>query len=246
MKKIFKYTGLFLLVMVVLICIYYTYLIYDARNYTRDVISSDLVQAQWRKPNGTVKKFGIFHHDLSKRQMEILIKVQDPGFYEHNGIDLSTPGAGLTTITQAIVKKLYFDDFKPGIAKIKQSLIARFAVNEFLSKEDQLTLFVNLMYFGSVAGKPVIGLESAAQAYYQQPVTQLNEDQYISLIAMLVMPNTFHILKHPDWNRERSNRIKALLAGEYHPQGLMDQFYGELPQETIDAGLPPASYFGKP
>ena len=75
------------------------------------------------------RKFEIDSHDLSKRQKEILLKVQDPGFYDHSGIDLWTPGAGLTTITQAIVKKLYFNDFKSGIAKIKQSLIARFAVN---------------------------------------------------------------------------------------------------------------------
>ena len=223
---------------------YYMYSIQEARKYTCEIISLDIEQAQWRKPNGTIKKFAIFSHDLSKRQTEILIKVQDPEFYDHNGIDLSTPGAGLTTITQAIVKKLYFDSFKPGIAKIKQSLIARFVVDELIPKDDQLTLFINTMYFGNVDGKPIIGLESAAHAYYHQPVNKLTEDQYISLIAMLVMPNTFHIIKHPEWNRDRTNRIKALIAGEYKPKGLMDQFYGELPQEVVNAGLPPASYFG--
>jgi len=192
-----------------------------------------------------IKKFEILSHDLSKRQREILIKVQDPGFYTHNGIDLSTPGAGLTTITQAIGKKLYFNRFKPGIAKIKQSLIARFVINDLIPKDDQLTLFINTMYFGKVAEKPIVGLESAANAYYHQPVNTLTEDQYISLIAMLIAPKTFHITEHPDRNLDRTNRIKAVIAGEYKPQGLMDQFYGELPQETINAGLPPASYFGK-
>jgi hypothetical protein len=61
---------------------------------------------------------------------------------------------------------------------------------------------------------------------------------------MLVMPKTFHIIEHPEWNKDRTNRIKALIAGEYKPKGLMDQFYGELPQEVVNAGLPPASYFG--
>mgnify|MGYP003564611128 CR=1 FL=1 len=224
---------------------YYVYSIQEARKYTREIISLDVAKAQWRHPNGIIKGFEIFSHDLSKRQKEILIKVQDPGFYGHNGIDLSTPGAGLTTITQAIVKKLYFDSFKPGIAKIKQSLIARFVVNELISKDDQLTLFINAMYFGNVDGKPIVGLESAANAYYHQPVNNLTEDQYISLIAMLVMPKTFHIIEHPEWNMDRSDRIKALIAGEYKPKGLMDQFYGELPQEVVNAGLPPASYFGK-
>jgi membrane peptidoglycan carboxypeptidase len=245
MKKILKYTGLLLLVIFLGISSYYVYAIQEARKYTQEIISLDLAKAQWRHPNGTVKRFEIFSHDLSKRQTEILIKVQDPGFHDHNGIDLSTPGAGITTITQAIVKKLYFDNFKPGIAKIKQSLIAKFVVNELIPKDDQLTLFVNTMYFGNVDGKPTVGLESAANAYYHKPVNKLTEDQYISLIAMLVMPKTFHIIKHPEWNMDRTNRIKALIAGEYKPKGLMDQFYGELPQEVINAGLPPASYFSR-
>ncbi len=210
------------------------------------MIYIDLQKSQWRYPNGLVKKFDILGNDLNERQKEILIKVQDPGFYGHNGIDLSTPGAGLTTITQAITKKLYFANFKPGIAKIKQSLIAKFVVNDLISKDDQLTLFINTMYFGNVDEKQVVGLESAANAYYQQSVKRLTEDQYISLIAMLVAPNTFHIIDHPEWNMDRTNRIKALVNGTYKPKGLMDQFYGELPKEVINSGLPPASYIGNP
>ena len=244
MKKIILHAGIYLLIIISGIFAYYIYSINEARKYTRKIISMDIAKAQWRQPNGRIKRFEIFGHDMSKRQTEILIKVQDPGFYDHNGIDLSTPGGGLTTITQAIVKKLYFDDFKPGIAKIKQSLIARFVVNEMIPKDDQLNLFINTMYFGDVDGKPIVGLQSAAYAYYQQPVNNLTEDQYISLIAMLVMPKTFHIIMHPEWNRDRTNRIKALIAGEYKPNGLMDQFYGELAREVVNAGLPPASYFG--
>ncbi len=244
MKKFLKYTGVFLLIIIFVICVYYMYSLHEARKYTREMISIDLEKAQWRHPNGIIKRFEIFSRDLSKRQTEILIKVQDPGFYHHNGIDLSTPGAGLTTITQSIVKKLYFDNFKPGIAKIEQSLIARFIVNKLISKDDQLTLFINTMYFGNLDGQPIVGLESAANTYYHQAVKRLTEDQYISLIAMIVMPGTFHIIDHSEWNMDRTNRIKALIAGEYKPKGLMDQFYGELPQEVVNAGLPSASYFG--
>jgi membrane peptidoglycan carboxypeptidase len=244
MKKFLKYTGCALVIILISVTAYYTYAVHTAEAYTNKIISADLQKSQWRQPNGMPSKFEMRSHDLSRRQTEILVKVQDPGFYNHDGIDLSTPGAGLTTITQAIVKKLYFEKFKPGIAKIKQSLIAKFVVNDLISKDDQLTLFINTMYFGEADGKPVIGLESAAKAYYQRSVNMLTEEQYISLIAMIVMPGTFHITNHPEWNKERTSRIKALLAGQYKPKGLMDQFYGELPQEVISNGLPPASYFG--
>ncbi len=246
LKKCFKYTGIFSLIVFLGIAAYYGYALQEAQKYTREIISSDIAKFQWRQPKGTISKYEISGNDLSKRQVDILIKVQDPGFYSHNGIDLSTPGAGLTTITQAITKKLYFDSFTPGIAKIKQSLIARFVVNEQISKDEQLTLFINSMYFGDVDGNPVVGLQSAAKAYYRKVVSALSEQEYISLIAMLVAPNTFHLIDHPEWNLDRTERIKALLAGDYQPKGLMDQFYGELPQEVVNAGLPPASYFEKP
>ena len=53
---------------------------------------------------------------LSEEQLRILLAVEDPNFFSHSGIDLSTPGAGLTTITQALAKRLYFEQFQPGLA----------------------------------------------------------------------------------------------------------------------------------
>lgn len=244
MKKLIRYAGFLLLAVFVGISAYYILEVRQARQYTNEVVLEDLKENCWRKPNGTIHAFEISNHDLSKQQIDILLKVQDPAFYEHQGIDLSTPGAGLTTITQAITKTLYFNNFKPGLAKIKQSLIARFVVDDLIPKNDQLTLFINMIYFGNVNQNPVFGLKAAAEAYYGKPVQELTEEQYISLIAMIICPKTFHLVNHSDWNRDRANRIKTLVAGEYKPNGLMDQYYGELPQEIIDYGLPPASYFG--
>lgn len=246
MKRYLKYTLLISTILLAATTAYYLNAVVQAREYTKKVVSMDLAKHQWRKPGEAPVEFELRGHDLSGRQKEILVKVQDPGFYGHDGIDLKTPGAGLTTITQAIVKKLYFKKFRPGIAKIEQTLIACLAVDGLISKDEQVTLFINTMYFGKVDGKPVIGLKSAANAYYRKPLKTLTEEEYISLIAMIVMPSTFHLLDHPEWNRDRTNRIKALLSGKYKPKGLMDQFYGRLPQEVIDSGLPAASYFDKP
>jgi membrane peptidoglycan carboxypeptidase len=244
MARILKYIELFILVIFIAGVVYGTFTVVTARVYTKKTVLKDLANSQWRQLKGEPKPFGITSSDLSERQKAIVVKVQDPGFYHHHGIDLSTPGAGITTITQAIVKKLYFENFTPGIAKIKQSIIARFVVDGLIPKEDQLTIFLNAMYFGKVNNRSLIGLATASKAYYQKPVDRLTEDQYISIIAMIVMPGTFHILDHPEWNRERTNRIKALVDGRYTPKGLMDQFYGDLPKEVVEAGLPRASYFG--
>ena len=101
-----------------------------------------------------------------------------------------------------------------------------------------------MMYFGNCKGKPVIGLDSAAQAYYGQPVA------YPDRRSVYFPDRHDRHAEHPfmfwiirKWNRDRTNRIKKLVAGEYNPQGLMDQFYGELPKDVIDNGLPAGFVF---
>lgn len=163
--------------------------------------------------------------ELTPRQREILIAVQDPNFMNHKGVEFSTPGSGWTTITQSIVKKLYFDDFRQGIAKIRQTLIARFALHGRMTKEEQLTAFINLMWFE----KNVTGLSSAAEHYYQKSVRDLSEDEFISIVAMIIDPKRFNINSHPENNKARTDAIKRMLSGEYVPKGLFDITYDKQP-----------------
>jgi membrane peptidoglycan carboxypeptidase len=227
-KKILLIIGALL---VVLLC-YFTFVIIKARLDTPGIVKKAL-SAEW---------VTLEVRDLTPWQLNALLKVEDPNFYHHHGIDLKTPGAGLTTITQSVVKKLYFTHFKPGIAKINQSLIARFAFNPLTPKEQQLQLFINDMYFGSVNGKSVIGLDQAAHTYYHKAIFELTEDEYLSLIAMIAAPENFHILNRPEDNAERTARIKKVISGAYKPKSLMDIYYGKLDRDT-QRGLAPASYF---
>lgn len=180
--------------------------------------------------------------DLSPWQLQALLAVEDPKFYDHRGIDLKTPGAGLTTITQSIAKKLYFKPFRPGIRKLRLMALARWVVDPLVSKDDQLTLFLNLPWYGKKDGQDIVGLSAAARAYYGKTVGQLAEAEYLSLIAMIIAPLNFHVLEQPEANRERVARIQKMLSGEYQPKGLMDMFYGPLPEKS-QKGLAPASYF---
>jgi len=163
--------------------------------------------------------------DFPDGWLDKLLTVEDPSFYRHNGIDLSTPGAGITTITQGMVKYLYFKKFKPGIAKLRQSVIAVFALNALVPKETQLLIFVNTAYLGHYNKMPVRGFAQAAEIYFQKPFQQLSADEYLSLVAMIIAPNTFHVKKYPEMNATRVRRIKNLLNGEYKPKGLMDLYY---------------------
>lgn len=187
------------------------------------------------------EKIAVRPADLPRRRVDQLLKVEDPNFLAHKGVDLKTPGAGLTTITQSLVKIFYFEDFRPGFAKLKQTLIARFAVHPLVSKQDQLTLLLNYAYLGNCRGTPVRGFAAAADCYYGRRLDRLREDEYLSLVALLVAPDTFSPVLNPQANKDRVERIKKLVAGEYTPKHHMDIYYGPLDPRTQTA-LAPASY----
>jgi len=227
-RRVVRYSAGSLAVVLLAVCAYSAGVVFQARDHTRRVIIPGLEQD--RPP----LKAG----DLTPRQLEILLKVEDPAFFDHGGVDLRTPGAGLTTITQALVKKLFFKRFRPGPAKLKQTLIAYFALDPLVSKEDQLTLFLNRVGLGH----GVEGFAQAALHYYGRPFARLSEDEYISLVAMIIAPGNFNLADYPQRNALRVSRIKKLVAGEYRPKGLCDLYYGPLDALTRQ-GLAPLSYF---
>jgi membrane carboxypeptidase/penicillin-binding protein PbpC len=186
-------------------------------------------------------KLGV--RDLSKWQLDALLKIEDPGFYSHNGVDLTTPGAGITTITQGLVKIYYYHPFKSGpINKLTQTLITLFAFNPYTSKEEQLRLFINDIYLGKIGERRIYGFGEAADAYFKKTISALTEDEFLSLVAMIIAPANFSIVERPAANKERTARIKKVVSGEYKPKSLMDLYYGPLDPESQE-NLPPVSYF---
>jgi membrane carboxypeptidase/penicillin-binding protein len=220
-----KKIGILFFLLVFCVFIYSFLVIHQAKLYTEKVILNDYKSGKWRIYEGEARPLQAKIEDLNHNKMSWLLNIQDPGFYQHKGIDLSTPGAGLTTITQAIVKKLYFKEFNSGFNKVKQSLIARFVAHEILEKSEQIVIFINSVYMGMVDGKEIYGLAQSSQVYYGKVLSQLSDDEYLSLVAMLIGPNQFNVLSAPEKNRERVARIKSVLSGEYKPKDLTDVYY---------------------
>jgi membrane carboxypeptidase/penicillin-binding protein len=160
--------------------------------------------------------------DFSLDQLTILLSVEDPVFYTHRGYDFFTPGAGWTTITEGLVKWYYFDNYKPGLAKIRQILIAAFVLDPVVSKDNQLRLFINKVYLGQIAGRPVEGFASASRVYFHKEFSELGRDEYMALVAMIIAPETVNVIKQPDANAERVKRIAHLVDDDYLPKGWLD------------------------
>ena len=96
--------------------------------------------------------------DLSRAQLEAILAVQqDTHFPEHNGTNLLR--GTRTTVTEGLAKYLFFERFRPGLATIRRSLIARFAIHPLVSKRDQLHLYINVLTLGFVGDNFVEGLD---------------------------------------------------------------------------------------
>jgi membrane peptidoglycan carboxypeptidase len=216
MRRFSRIFGRLVLLCAIIVIGYETVSVVVARHATPDIFQRILAEDK-----------GVVLSDIPAKRVDQLLAVEDPGFYQHNGVDLSTPGAGLTTITQAMVKYLYFDDFRSGFMKLEQTLIARLAVDPLISKDEQLTVFINTAYLGHVDGSEVRGFPSAAKVYFRKAFYELTDEEYLSLVAMLIAPNRFSVKYHPDKNRERVELIKMVLSGEYRPKGNRDVYYGQ-------------------
>jgi membrane peptidoglycan carboxypeptidase len=163
--------------------------------------------------------------ELPPGRIDDLLAVEDPAFRTHSGIDLSTPGAGWTTITQGLAKDLYFDAFRPGpLAKLEQSLAA-LVLDARTSKDRQLRLFLSRAYLGEIPAGSVNGFAAAARVWIGKDVRQLDRREFLSLVAMVIGPNAYGIASQPERNAERLARIERLLAGECRPEGWGDVTY---------------------
>jgi hypothetical protein len=159
---------------------------------------------------------------LTKRQADILLRVEDPTFRTNKGLDFATPGASMTTISQSLGKRIFFAHFKPGFAKGELIALTRFALYPLVDKDRTLKAYLAASYYGRRHGRSVIGLGQAARAWFGKDLAALSEDEYLALIAMGPSPRTLDPVDHAAANADRVARIKRLLANACKPTGLRD------------------------
>jgi membrane carboxypeptidase/penicillin-binding protein len=179
---------------------------------------------------------------LPDRTTDILLRVEDPSFREHRGIDPFEPGQGTVTITRALVHMLYLDRHDlSGVAGAFQSAyrfvdriagpvdlgpdVMALVVDARLGKTRQLQLFLQHVYMGRQGNRQVYGFPAAARAYFGKDARQLSRNEIVTLVAMVVGPNQFHPVRHPGALAERTRRIERLLRGACRPRGVRDVHY---------------------
>ena len=124
------------------------------------------------------------------------ISAEDGHFYTHHGIDWAEvekvvndskesglPARGASTITQQLVKNLFFTTHRNPLRKAFEYTLAPLA-DSILGKQRELELYLNIVEWGP----GVYGAEAAAQYHYHVPAARLDRDQAARLAACLPAP----------------------------------------------------------
>lgn len=211
MRRVLKFAGVLLGALVVAVFVYGAIGYWDAL--------SDAPQLRQRADDLIAEGRG--GASLDPEHLAILLKVEDPGFAEHIGVDFSTPGAGATTITQSASKRLAFDRFRPGIGKIRQTGYA-LGLESRLTKPQILALWLDTLEMGEGADGWIIGFHNASDAIYGRPPAELSTAEFTRLVAVLIAPGSYRLGSDDPQLDERVARIGRLVAGACTPEGLGD------------------------
>ena len=159
---------------------------------------------------------------LSPPRTAALLTLEDPTFWSNKGLDFSSPGAGMTTISQSLGKRIFFEHFHPGLPKGELIALTRFALYPKVDKPRTLKAFLATAYFGQRDGRPVVGIGAGARAWFGKPLAALTDREFLSLLAMGLSPRALDPVRHAAANAERVGRIERLLARRCRPDGFRD------------------------
>lgn len=133
---------------------------------------------------------------ISPNLQHAVISAEDGHFYRHHGVDWEQVQKvaeesnetgkikrGASTITQQLVKNLFFTTHRNPVRKAFEYTLAPLA-DRILGKRRVLELYLNLIEFGP----GVFGAEAAAEYHYHTTAAQLDREQAARLAAIVPSP----------------------------------------------------------
>ena len=158
---------------------------------------------------------------LGTERIDQLLQVQDPGFWTHAGVDLTTPGAGITTMTQSLAKRVGFRSFRPGFRKIRQTGYA-LGLEQRLSKQQIIALFLDTAEMGRGPEGWMTGFFKASELVFGRSVAALEDREFLSLVAVMISPARFDLLSDDPGLADRLRRIERLVSSRCTPNSVGD------------------------
>lgn len=169
---------------------------------------------------------------------EAIIAVEDKRFYDHHGVDVKAifrafiqnikageVVEGGSTITQQLVKNIYFSSEQTLTRKLKEAAMA-IKVDFVYSKEDILELYLNKIYFGEGRW----GVQGAANVYFSKNAQALSLAESALLAGLPKAPTHYSPIKDKDKAISRRNLVLSLMLDQEY---ISEKEYNEAKSESV-------------
>jgi len=152
------------------------------------------------------------------------IAIEDERFYRHGGVDyegiaraafknLEAGKAveGGSTITQQLVRNLYVGRERTLERKIREARLAE-ELEDRHSKRWILESYLNSVPYGTVDGQTAVGVQAAAQTFFDKPAKNLTLEESALLAGLPQSPSKLNPFQNPREALERRNEVLRKLA----------------------------------
>ena len=180
---------------------------------------------------------------------QALIDIEDARFYEHRGLDVEgtlrallrnlqagSVQEGGSTITQQLVKQTLLQTAvtpeeraaatEDSVGrKLREARLA-LALEEEYSKDEIITRYLNLVYFGEGA----YGVQAAARAYFSVDAADLTLPQAAVLAGLVQTPTADNPINEPERAQERRNQVLGRMLDLGH---ITQQEFDELTPQPV-------------
>jgi membrane peptidoglycan carboxypeptidase len=180
---------------------------------------------------------------LPRHIPDAFVAAEDVRFHHHIGVDpigmaralwldLRVHGIaqGGSTIDQQIVKARFLSNERTWRRKLIEIPLA-LLLDLRMRKNEILEIYLNEVYLGHSAGKPVLGIDEAARLYFDKRPQDLRLDEAALLAGMIRAPNRDTPDKRPDVVRVRRN---AILAVMHERHWIDDRQYGDAIARVVE------------
>src|ERR1700722_19794200 len=155
---------------------------------------------------------------ISPELQHAVISAEDGRFYQHHGIDWDETGKvaqesqdkgqlgrGASTITQQLVKNLFFTTHRNPVRKAFEYTLAPMA-DSILGKRRELELYLNIVEWGP----GVWGAEAASQYHYHMSAAKLDREEAARLAACLPSPRRRRPARMNDMSASIMDRMRMM------------------------------------
>ena len=189
--------------------------------------------------------------EIPQQMIRYFLLVEDEKFYKHRGYlpdairdafrlnlkrgEIITGGS---TITQQLVKNLYFDFHKSYWRKLVELFLA-IVVEKQLGKDRILEFYFNIIYFGN----GIYGISDAVDFYFKKKIGDLTTNQMFMLACMPYAPTKGNPVRQPEVFERIRNRRLDYWVGQHRISDEEASIIRSFDAAHLDDELRPADAF---